>query len=97
MAEKNKDTADVTTESVGTQPQQARPCPKDCRLCSIAQQVCCSSMLSFQMFEVMSGVIARLDLQSQCINGLEQQLAAIRSTGTELSAPAPVQGDLPEK
>lgn len=102
MAEKNQSAAGVTAEPVGMKPLsqqsgQARPCPKDCRLCSMAQQICCSSMLSFQMFEVMNGVITRLDLQSQRIYELEQHIAAIRSTETELSAPAPVQGDLSEE
>lgn len=96
MAEKNPTTAGVTQEPGATpQPQQqARPCPKDCRRCSMAQQICCSSMMSFQMFEVMNNVITRLDLQSQRIYELEQRLTAIQSAEAELAAPAPIQGDL---
>lgn len=72
----------------------ARPCPKDCRRCSMQQQVCCSSMLSFQMFEVMNSVIQRLDAQTQQITDLERRLQAIHGTESELSSPQPVQGDL---
>jgi len=97
MAEKNPTTAGVTQEPAAApqpQTQQARPCPKDCRRCSMAQQICCSSMMSFQMFEVMNNVITRLDLQSQRIYELEQRLTAIQSAEAELAAPAPIQGDL---
>lgn len=83
-------------EAPGTHQQGpvARPCPKDCRRCSMQQQVCCSSMLSFQMFEVMNSVIQRLDAQTQQITGLERRLQAIQGTESELSSPQPVQGDL---
>lgn len=73
---------------------QARPCPKDCRKCTMAQQICCSSIMSFQMFEVMNGVIQRLDIQSQRITELEQRIAAIQSSEGELASPLPFQGDL---
>lgn len=100
MAEKNPTTVGVAAEPAATpqpQTQQARPCPKDCRRCSMAQQICCSSMMSFQMFEVMNSVITRLDLQSQRIYELEQRLTAIQSAEAELAAPAPIQGDLFEE
>ena len=79
---------------VGNQPQQGRPCPKDCRRCSMQQQICCASMLSFQAFEVMNGMIQRLDIQSQRIADLEAKLAAIQNSEAELSSPLPFQGDL---
>lgn len=99
MAEKNP-TASVAAEHVATpqsQPPQARPCPKDCRKCSWTQQICCSAMMSFQMFEVMNSVITRIDLQSQRIYELEQRLTAIQSAEAELAAPAPIQGGFAEE
>ena len=99
MAEKNP-TAGVAAEHVATpqsQTQQARPCPKDCRKCSWPQQICCSAMMSFQMFEVMNSVITRIDLQSQRIYELEQRLTAIQSAEAELAAPAPIQGGFAEE
>lgn len=71
-----------------------RPCPKDCRRCSMAQQICCASMLSFQMYDVMNIVIQRLDTQQQIIAELSARLNAIQSSEAELSAPLPVQPDL---
>lgn len=73
---------------------QPRPCPKDCRMCSMQQQICCSSILSFQAFEVMNGMIQRLDIQSQRIADLEAKIGAIQSAEGELSSPIPFQGDL---
>ena len=73
------------------QRQQGRPCPKDCRKCSMAQQICCASMLSFQMYDVLSTVIQRLDMQSQRLYGVETRLTEIRSSETELSSPLPFQ------
>ena len=73
---------------------QARPCPKDCRRCTMQQQICCSSMLSFQSFEVMNGIIQRLDIQSQRITELEAKIAAIQSSEAELSSPLPFQDNL---
>lgn len=77
----------------GKQAQQARPCPKDCRKCPMSQQICCASMLSFQMFEVMNIVIQRLDIQSQRIAEVESRLSAIQSSEAELAAPI-IEGDL---
>ena len=73
---------------------QARPCPKDCRRCSMQQQVCCASMLSFRSFDVMSSILLRLDTQAQRIEGLESRLAAMQGGGVELSAPTQFQEDL---
>ena len=77
-----------------SQQAKARPCPKDCRKCSMQQQICCSSLLSFQSFEVMNNIIQRLDAQSQRIEELEERLKAIQSSEAELSSPVPFQGDL---
>jgi len=77
-----------------TREAQGRPCPKDCRKCSWMQQICCSSMMGFQMFDVMNGIIRRLDIQSQRMAALEERIAAIQSSEAELAAPEPVQGEL---
>lgn len=72
--------------------QQSRPCPKDCRKCSMQQQVCCASMLSFQSFEVMSSIIRRIDRQQHAIDVLTERINAIQNTEAELSSPVPLQG-----
>ena len=59
----------------GNQLGNPRPCPKDCRRCSMQQQICCASMLSFQMYDVMNSVIQRLDTQTQTIGSQSQVIA----------------------
>lgn len=83
-----------TQTPLSNQLGQPRPCPKDCRRCSMQQQICCASMLSFQSFEVMNGIIQRLDILSQHVSDFEQRMAAIQSSETELSSPLPLQGNL---
>lgn len=73
---------------------QARPCPKDCRRCSMQQQVCCASMLSFRSFDVMNSILLKLDTQSLRISELEERLKNMQGGDTELSAPIPFQDDL---
>ena len=81
-------------EPVMAQQKQGRPCPKDCRRCSMQQQICCASMLSFQAFDVMNNIIQRMDIQSQRITELESKLSSLQPLDTELSSPLPIQGDL---
>ena len=76
------------------QPQQGRPCPKDCRKCSWMQQVCCSSMMSFQMFGVMNAMMEKIDAQSKVIADLSGRIAALEISGAELTSPMPMQGEL---
>ena len=95
MAETDKKQQEAAEAALQQQKvPQARPCPKDCRKCTMAQQICCSSIMSFQMFEVMNGVIQRLDIQSQRLSELETKLAALQSGEAELMSPVPFQGDL---
>lgn len=90
----NKQNTEAATETAEPQPQQGRPCPKDCRKCSWQQQICCASLLSFQAFEVMNSIIQRVDAQSVKIAELAARVAAIQSSEAELSSPSLVQGNL---
>ena len=96
MAEQVANTQQPAGPQVKVSDQMAstRPCPKDCRKCSWMQQVCCSSMMSFQMFGVMNAMMEKIDAQSKVIADLSGRLAALEMSATELSAPTPVQGDL---
>ena len=94
MTEEEKKQQEGAQAPAAGQAIQARPCPKDCRKCPMAQQVCCSSMLSFQAFEVMNSIIQRLDIQSQRLAELEARVSAIQSSEAELASPLPFQGDL---
>lgn len=82
--------ASRTEAPVQQQQRQGRPCPKDCRKCPMAQQICCASMLSFQMYDVMDAVIRRLDAQAVRMDELSKRLEAIQSSEAELSSPTPI-------
>lgn len=79
---------------IGSQMGQSRPCPKDCRKCSWMQQVCCSSMMTFQMFGLISSMMEKIDAQSKIIADLSGRIAALEVSATELTSPMPVQGEL---
>ena len=86
-----KPAAAPRTEAQGQQQQgQVRPCPKDCRKCPMAQQICCASMLSFQMYDVMNTVIRRIDAQAARMDEISRRLDAIQSAEGELSSPTPM-------
>ena len=78
----------------------ARPCPKDCRKCSWMQQVCCSSMMSFQMFDVMNGMMQKIDNQTNVIIDLNGRVAELEDRmnniqpGDDLISPSPIEGNL---
>lgn len=74
--------------------RQARPCPRDCSKCGYQQHAYCAASMLLQMFEVMNGVVRRLDAQSQQVAALEQRLAAMQSSEAEFSSPLPMEGDL---
>lgn len=96
MAEQDNNTQQPAGVQPASAPQQrqARPCPKDCTKCGYQQHAYCAARMSFQMFDVMNGVIQRLDIQSQRIADLGQRLASIQSTEAEFSSPLPMEGDL---
>lgn len=95
MAEQG-DTKQPAGIQPSAEPQQrkARPCPKDCTKCEYKQHAFCAARMSFQMFEVMNGVVQRLDRQSQHIDMLEQRIAALQSSEAEFMSPSPVEGEL---
>lgn len=94
MAEKENNTRQSAGAQPATPQQQTRPCPKDCTKCGFQQHAFCAARMSFQMFEVMNGMIQRLDIQSQRIAELEQRIAAIQSSEAEFISPSPMEGDL---
>jgi len=92
MTEKENSTRQASAAQQTAPQQQARPCPKDCTKCGLHQHAFCAARMSYQMFEVMNGMIQRLDIQSQRITELEQRIAAIQSSEAEYISPSPVEG-----
>lgn len=61
-------------------PQQPRACPKNCRQCSMAQQIFCATSLTFGSYEVMSKVMERLER-------IEARISTLQGAETELISP----------
>ena len=54
-------------------PQQPRACPKDCRICSMAQQIFCSTRMTFNLYEVIGKMNERLDVMEDSILSMQQE------------------------
>ncbi len=54
-------------------PQQPRACPKDCRMCSMAQQLYCSTHMVFTLHEVIRKMNDRLDVIEDSIISMQQE------------------------
>lgn len=59
---------------------QARECPKDCRRCSMPQQIYCTTSLMFNSYEVMGKVLERLQ-------HIEENLRVMQGAGSDLVNP----------
>lgn len=59
---------------------QQRVCPKDCRRCNMAQQIFCSTSLTFNLYDVMSKVWDRM-------SSIESKIDAIKNAESEFLTP----------
>ena len=72
-------------ETAQQQTSQARPCPQDCRLCGINQQVFCTTKMLFDLSrrqQVMESAVAEM---SKTLIAVQTQLQ--KDEVTELSIP----------
>ena len=60
--------------------EQQRVCPKNCRLCSMGQQIFCATNLTFNSYEVMSKLWQKM-------NDLERKIDAIQNAESEFLSP----------
>ena len=79
------------TEGVAQQPQQpqqpqARPCPQDCRLCGMNQQIYCSTQMLFNMSRTVQEANKRLSLLELAMDDVKEQLQP-KTEEAQLSIP----------
>lgn len=67
---------------------QVRACPKDCRKCSISQQVYCTTSLAFNTYELLSKLVGKVDILEEKVNAIQ---------GSEDDLVAPVIHDKPKR
>lgn len=83
------------TENGGTQAQpqqptpqqpQARPCPQDCRMCGISQQVFCTTKMLFDLSRRQQVLEMAVKEITKALIGIQAQLQE-KGEATELSIP----------
>lgn len=56
------------------QQPQARPCPQDCRLCGMNQQIFCSTQMVFNLSRAMQEARQQISLLEMAVDGIREQL-----------------------
>lgn len=82
MAEETKQ------QTEGAAQQSPRPCPQDCRLCGMNQQIYCSTQMLFNMSRTIQEVGKRLSLLELSLDDIKEQMQPKTEEG-QLSIPFP--------
>lgn len=86
MAEETKQPAEGTRQQQQPQQPQARPCPQDCRQCSVNQQIYCSTQMLFNMSRTAQETNKRLSMLELALDDIREQLQPKQEEG-QLSIP----------
>lgn len=70
MAEETKQ----QTEGAQKQMPQARPCPQDCRLCGMNQQIYCSTQMLFNLSRAQQEMSRRISLLELSMDDIKEQM-----------------------
>lgn len=75
-------------EAAAQQPQapQPKPCPQDCRQCSVSQQIFCTTKMLFDLSRAMQDTSQRLSALELALDGIKDQLQPKTQDG-ELAMP----------
>jgi hypothetical protein len=76
------------TEGVQQQQQQpqARPCPQDCRMCPMTQQIFCATKMLFDLSRSQQETSKRLSMLELSLDDIKEQLQPKQEDG-QLSIP----------
>lgn len=86
MAKENE--TSVQQPQVAQQPQapQARPCPQDCRQCSMSQQIFCTTKMLFDLSRAQQVLAQKLEAVEKTVADIQAQLQPKEKDG-ELALP----------
>lgn len=56
------------------QQPQARPCPQDCRLCGMNQQIFCSTQMVFNLSRAVQEARQQISLLEMAVDDIKEQL-----------------------
>lgn len=77
MAEKKQDTTvqeQPNENKETTQQEQPRPCPQDCRMCGVSQQVFCSTKMLFDMSRTIQALGQKVAEMETAIGGIQAEM-----------------------
>lgn len=88
MAEETKQPTDGTQQHP-QQPQQpqARPCPQDCRLCGVNQQIFCTTKMLFNLSRTAQEMSQRMSIMELTLDDIKEQLKPKTVEEAQLSIP----------
>ena len=69
-----QETQNPTEGAQQTQQQTPRPCPQDCRLCGMNQQLYCSAQMLFNLSRAQQEISKRLSLLELSLDDIKEQL-----------------------
>lgn len=86
MAEETKQPKEDVQHTAVPQQPQPRPCPQDCRLCGMNQQLFCTTKMLFSLSSAFQETRQQISLLELAIDDIKEQLQP-KKDETELSIP----------
>ena len=87
MAEKQENSQQTAgTQPVAQQPQ-ARPCPQDCRMCGMNQQIYCSTQMLFNLSRAQQEMSKRMSLIELAMDDIKEQTQPKQEEEAQFSVP----------
>ena len=64
-----------------------RVCPKDCKLCTLTQQVYCGAQLSFNSYTIFERIITTMAAMADEVKRMKEDISSLKGEGTSLANP----------
>ena len=74
-------------QEIPNEEPQPRPCPQDCRLCGMNQQVFCTTKMLFDMSRAMQALGEQVAAVEKAVADLQAQMQEKEQDGEQLSIP----------
>ena len=85
MAKENETGARQQTAQQAQAPQ-ARPCPQDCRRCSVSQQIFCTTKMLFDLSKAQQAISQKIEAVENTVADIQAQLQP-KEQDVELAIP----------
>lgn len=86
MAEETKQHVEGAQQQAPKMPQP-RPCPQDCRLCGMNQQIYCSTQMLFNLSRAQQETSKRISMLELALDDIKEQMQPKQEEEAQLSIP----------